>query len=135
MKTNKAQRDYKYAKSRLDKLEAIQNEQESQYIISKGIVNPDGSIPLRTWSIEDDSVSNAAIEEFSSIIEKSGLWSSICDAREALKVSEENLIAYAISILPAGMRSIMIEAAATNYTSRQKMLETVLQLDVSTVKR
>lgn len=126
MRTNKAQQDYKYAKSKLEKLEAIQNEQEAQYIISKGIVNTDGSIPVRTWTIEDDGVANAAIEEFSSIIEKSDLWSSICDAREALKDSEEKLIAYAISILPASMRSTLKEAAATNYTARQKMLETVL---------
>lgn len=135
MRTNKEQREYKAAKTKLEMLEALQNEQEEQYIIDKGIVNPDGSIPRRTWSIDNDSIADAAIEEFSMIIEKSGLWSSICEAREELKAAEEKLIVYAISICPAGIRSALNEAAKTNYKARKEMLETVLKLDVSTVKR
>jgi len=135
MMTNKEQREYKAAKAKLERLEALQNKQEEQYIIDKGIVNPDGSIPRRTWSIDNDSIADAAIEEFSMMIEKSGLWSSICEAWEELKAAEEKLIVYAISICPAGIRSTLNKAAKTNYKARKEMLETVLKLDISTVKR
>lgn len=134
MKTNHQQREYKAAKLNLDKLEALQSKQEYQFILDKGIVNSDGSIPRHTWAIEDDSVADKAIEEFSAQIEKSGLWSSILEAKERLKNAEEALLDYAISITPPGLHQSLRKAAA-HFKYRQEMIDTVMKLDVSTVKR
>ncbi len=134
MKTNRQQREYKAAKANLEKLEALQSQQEYQFILDKGIVNPDGSIPRHTYAIEDDDTADSAIEEFSAQIEKSGLWSSILEAKERLKNAEEALLDYAISITPAGLHQ-SLKKAATHFKYRQEMIDTVMKLDVSTVKR
>jgi hypothetical protein len=132
---NKQQETYLLAKSNLAVLEAEEKELESKYIKDKGIVNPDGSIPRATWAIDDDKIADMAINEFGHMIETTTLWKSICDARELLKVAEDNLLEYAISILPAGMRGTMQEAVKANYTTRIKAIETVMKLDTRTVKR
>ncbi len=134
MKTNRQQREYKAAKANLDRLEALERQQEYQFILDNGIVNPDGSTPRHTWAIEDDDTADRAIEEFSVQIEKSGLWSSILEAKERLKKAEEALLDYAISITPAGLHQ-SLRKATTNFKYRQEMIDTVMKLDVSTVKR
>lgn len=133
MKTNRQQREYKAAKASLDKLEAIKSRLEHQFILDNGIVNLDGSVPRLMYHIDDDNAAEKAIEEFSSQIEKSGLWSSILEAKERLDKAEEALLEYAISITPAKYHQ-SLKKATTIYKYRQEMLETVLKLDVSTVK-
>lgn len=133
MKTNRQQREYKAAKAKLDKLEATKARLEQQFILDNGIVNPDGSVPRLIYLIDDDNTAEKAIEEFSAQIEKSGLWSSILEARERFDKAEEALLEYAISITPAKLHP-SLRKATTIYKYRQEMIETVLKLDVSTVK-
>lgn len=133
MKTNRQQREYKAAKANLDKLEAIKSRLEQQFILDNGIVNPGGSVPRLIYLIDDDNTAEKAIEEFSSQIEKSSLWSSILEAKERFNKAEEALLEYAISIVPAKLHQ-SLRKAATIYKYRQEMIETVLKLDVSTVK-
>ena len=133
MKTNRQQREYKAAKANLDKLEAIKARLEQQFILDNGIVNPDGSIPRLIYLIDDDNTAEKAIEEFSVQTEKSGLWSSILEAREHFDKAEEALLEYAISITPTKLHQ-SLRKATTIYKYRQEMIETALKLDVSTVK-
>ena len=134
-KYNKEQKAYIEAKKALEALESQEKEMEAEYVKSLGIVNEDGSGPTRTWTIDDDEAADKAITEFGILEEKSGLWGKILSARANLKAAEENLVQYALSIIPFKKeREVLTEAVKTNYTTRAKVIETVLQLDAATVR-
>jgi len=132
--TNKIQEQYMLAKACLETLEDKENELEHQYIIDKGIINPDGSIPDRIYCIEDEEVFNKANEEQAATAEASGLWQEILAARSNLSAAEAKLIEYGLSIIPAKEHDILKKAVKENYTTRLKVIDMVLKLDVSTVK-
>ena len=49
--------------------------------------------------------------------------------------AEDRLIEYGISIAPAGIRATLTKGAKDNYAARQKLIDLVLRLDISTVPR
>lgn len=132
--TNKIQEHYMIAKAHLEALEDREKELEHQYIIENGITNPDGSIPDYIYCIEDKEVFDKANEAQAATIEASGLWQEILAARTTLSIAEEKLIEYGLSIAPAKQREILKKAVKENYTTRLKVIDLVLKLDVSTVK-
>ena len=132
-KYSKVQENYLLAKANLDVLEAQEKEIDRKYIVEHHIVNPDGSIPSVSWMIDDDEIANKAIAECSKIVEDSGLWAQILEARELLKEAEKVLIAYGLSIAPSKERLILEKTVVNNYTTRLKVIDLVLKLDVSTV--
>ena len=136
MRYNKEQRAYKRAQDNLEALDRIHKDMEAEYVKSLGVVNEDGKVPTRTWAIDDDEVADRAIEEFEVILEESGLWAKILAARENVVDAEENLIRYALSIMPQKKeREILREAAKVNYTTRKKIISLAMQLDTATVTR
>jgi hypothetical protein len=133
---NKQQKAYLLAKAKLEALEQQENEVDRLYIIEKGIKNPDGSIPTRTYMIENDELADKAIDDVGKILVESGLWAKILEARKELKAAEENLINYGLSIIPerlANEKETLTRAAKTNYTVRRKIIDLVFRLDTSTV--
>ena len=109
---------------------------EAEFVASLGIINDDGTIPEKTWMIDNDEIAEKAIDDFGKIEEESGLWEKILSAKEALKTAEENLIQYALSIIPFQKeRATLTKAAGENYKIRMQILENVLKLDARTVKR
>ena len=48
--------------------------------------------------------------------------------------AEEVMIAYGLSIAPAGIRATLERGVKENYTIRLKVIDAVFHLDVSTVK-
>lgn len=133
MKYNKQQAEYLSAKKEYECLQAQEKEMEKNFILEKGIVNSDGTIPERTYAIDDDELFESVSEEFSKQEEESGLWSKICIARDNVRETEKALLDYALSIAPAGIRETLRNGAKQNYTIEQKLLETVIRLDTSTV--
>ena len=131
---NKAQKSYLLAKAQMEVLEDQEKELEQKYIINKGIINPDGTIPKATWCIDDEEIADKAINEFGKILSDSGLWAKILEGRKELKAAENNLIKYGLSIAPPYEKEILTKAAETNYTIRQKILNLVMRLDTTTVK-
>ena len=133
--TNKQQVAYMKAKAALETLETMEHEMEEDFVRSLGITNADGSIPSRTWMIDNDEIAEKAIEDFGKIVEDSGLWEKIKNAKDDFKVAEETLVQYALSIIPFQKeREILARAAKTNIKYREEIVETVLKLDVSTVR-
>ena len=100
---NNAQRAYMIAKARVQEIEFQQEEIEKKYIADKGIVNPDGSTPDFLWCMDDDAAFEKANEECSALIVAAGLESALNAARDNLKAAEERLIAYGLSLAPAGV--------------------------------
>ena len=108
---------------------------EADFVKSLGVVNPDGSIPTKTWAIDDDEIADKAITDFGKIEEESGLWAEILKARENFKAAEEALVQYALSIIPFRKeREILTRAAKNSIKHREEIIANVLRLDVSTVK-
>lgn len=130
---NKAQRDYLEAKTRLEALEERQKQMERAYIAAHGIANPDGCTPERIYCIDDEEAFEKANEEFSAQVAACGLEAEHNDARSALKAAEDRLIEYGFSLVPAGIRGTLEQAAKVKRTVRQQLLDLTLRLDVSTV--
>lgn len=132
--TNSAQRAYMLAKAHLQALKEQEAEIERAYIVAQGIHNGDGTIPERVYCIDDAETFERASAETSAEIEGSGLWADILAAEKQLKTAEDVMIAYGISIAPAGIRATLERGVKENYTIRQKVIDLVFRLDVSTVK-
>lgn len=131
--TNSAQRAYMLAKAHLQALRNQEAEIERAYIVAQGIHNGDGTIPERVYCIDDTETFDRASEETSAEIEGSGLWADILAAEKALKAAEDAMIAYGLSIAPAGIRATLERGIKENYTIRLKVIDAVFRLDVSTV--
>lgn len=132
--TNSAQRAYMLAKAHLQALKDREAEIERAYIIAHSIRNADDTIPERVYCIDNMETFDRAVEATSAEIEGSGLWADILAAEKQLKTAEDVMIAYGISIAPAGIRATLERGVKENYTIRQKVIDLVFRLDVSTVK-
>ena len=64
---------------------------------------PDGSTPEYVWCIDDEATFNKANSELSALIISAGLEDGLNAARAALKTAEDRLIAYGLSLAPAGL--------------------------------
>ncbi len=130
---NKVQRNYMMAKAELQTCEELARDIEKEYIIENGIRNNNGGIPARVYCIDDMDIFNRANEETAKIIQESGLEEIINSARNNLEIAEENLLKFALSISPSGIREILERGAKENYTIRMKLIDSALKLDVSTI--
>ena len=99
-KYSKEQKAYIEAKKALDILESQEKKMEADFVKSLGIVNEDGSVPTATWAIDDDEAADKAIEDFGKLVEESGLWAKLVEAKETFRQAEENLVQYALSLIP-----------------------------------
>ena len=132
--TNKAQEVYMLAKANLDALEEVEADIERKYIAEHNIVNQDGTTPQRIYCIDDDAAFEKANAESAELPEMKANFKEILEAHELLEEAENELIAYGLSIAPEAERSVLERAAATDYTTRRKIIDLVLRLDVSTVR-
>jgi len=133
--TNKVQREYMAAKARVKALEEREKEVEQAYIAAHGITNPDGTTPERIFCILDETIFDRANEESAAEIAACGLEAEYNAAQDALKAAEDRMIEYGLSLAPAGIRATLEKGAKDNYTTRQKLIDLVFRLDVSTVPR
>ena len=127
------QRVYMLAKAHLEALESEHAEMERRYIASQGIINSDGTIPEAIYCIDDEKTFERINYEFSVLPENIAHWEKILEAKRMLKQAEQRLIDYGLSLDPAREREILAKSAATNYTTRKKIIDLVLMLDASTV--
>ncbi|MDE7342267.1 MAG: hypothetical protein K2N80_17190 [Lachnospiraceae bacterium] len=130
---NKVQKKYMIAKETLQTYEKMEADIEKKYIIENGIKNEDGKIPARVYYIDDDNTFDKANEETAMIVQESGLEEKINSAKENLIIAEENMIKFALSIVPAGIRKTLEKGVKKNYTIRMKLIDYTFRLDVSTI--
>lgn len=131
--TNKYQKAYMTAKARVQEIESRQEAIEKKYISDNDIVNPDGSVPEFLYCMEDDAAFEKANDECAVLIAATGLEADLLSARSALKIAEDHLIAYGLSLAPAGVRATLEKAVQHNAATRAKVLDLAFRLDVSTV--
>jgi hypothetical protein len=130
---NMEQKNYMEAKALSAQLESQLEEIERKFISDKGIKNSDGSVPSHLFCMDDDADFEIANAELSEIIVNAGLEKELNDAHDALKSAEDCLIEYGLSIVPAGIRSVLKEAAKKNFATREKIIDLTFRLDASTV--
>lgn len=131
---NKQQKEYALAKTILETLKAEENDMEKEFCDGLGVVNDDGSIPKRTWAIDNDEIAEKAIDDFGKILEDSGLWAKILEAEKRLRKAEDDMISYSLSLVPYKKeRETLENAARINYTTRQKIIDLAFRLDTKTV--
>lgn len=115
------------AKARVQEVESLQDAAEKKFITDNGIVNPDNSVPEFLYCMEDD----VAFEKANA--ECAGLEEELNAARAALKAAEDRLIAYSLSLAPAGVWATLEKAVQRNATTRAKALDLAFWLNASTV--
>jgi hypothetical protein len=133
MKLNREQKDYIETKKALEALEEREHELEADFVKKLGVKNEDGSIPSRTWAIDDDKIADQAIDDFGALVEECGLWKELCEAKEAFRKAEERLVNYAISIIPCKKEREILTTASSNLKYRIQIIETVMKLDTKTI--
>ena len=121
------------AKANLDALEEVEADIERKYIAEHNIVNADGTTPTRIFCIDDDATFEKANAESAELPEMKANFKDVLEARDLLEEAENELIAYGLSIAPEAERSVLERAASANYTTRCKLIDMTLKLDVSTV--
>ena len=117
----------------MQEVESRQEAIEKKFIADNGIVNPDGSVPEFLYCMEDDAAFEKANAECAALIASAGLEEELNAARAALKAAEDRLIAYGLSLAPAGVRATLEDAVQRNAATRAKVLDLAFRLDVSTV--
>ena len=131
--TNKYQKAYMTAKARVQEIESRQEASEKKYISDNDIVNPDGSVPEFLYCMEDDAAFEKANDECAALISAAGLEAALLSARSDLKAAEDRLIAYGLSLAPAGVWDRKEKAVQQSAATRAKVLDLAFRLDVSTV--
>lgn len=132
-KMSKPQEVYLLAKAHLETLEAQEKELDRQYIIDHGITNPDGTTPECIYQIDDEDTFNRANEAFGKILEESGLWAEILEAREILAEAEQNLIDWGFALVKKCLPMSTLETlrrGMKQYTIRIKFIDLTLKLVV-----
>lgn len=133
--TSKIQLEYLAAKALVLAMDEEEKRMGQAYISAHGIVNPDGTIPERITDIIDDAVFDKACEEVGADMAACGFDAEYKAADSALKTAEDRLVEYGISLAPTGIRGALAHGAKSNYSIRQKLIDLVLHLDVSTIPR
>lgn len=131
---NKYQEHYAIAKALVQAIEEEISNVEHEYIMDRGIVNPDNSIPKHIYCIEDDNLFNKANQKCSKLAAERRLEDELNKAKKNLGIAEEALIAYGISIAPVGLRDTLSKGGDANYDIRSRMIDMVFRLDITTVK-
>lgn len=134
---NRIQKKYLKAKSELDALLFQSQKIESDYIKENNIVNKDGSVPECVYMIDDDEAFEKANTETEGAIEGLGIHT----ARENLWKAENNLITFALSLVPEKVSKPLLERCfglnqkTILYKVREQVIDLAFQLDTRTIPK
>lgn len=131
---NKYQKQYAIAKASVQAIEEAISKVEHDYIMDRGIVNPDNSIPEHIYCINEISLFDKTNQECSELIIAMGLEEGFNKSKKNLRNAEEALIAYGISNAPVGLKETLSKGVDADYDIRKKMVDVVFRFDATTVK-
>lgn len=131
---NKQQRNYAMAKSYLQLCEDREREKEAAYIRDNGITNKDGTTPEYIWTIENEVLFDSVLEDFTS--SKYDLSNQTNEAKRLLKITENNLIDYGLSLLRRHYpeQAAILDKHRNDYKTREKLIDLAFKLDTRTIK-
>lgn len=122
MRYSAQQRAYSQALRSSKMAEAKSAAHERAFLVARGAIDRRGFPALRLWQVEDDAAFDALEGEYRTDPEAVELQSAEMAARVALIKAEKALVAWALSIVPAGVRATLAPAAETDHTTRKRSL-------------
>lgn len=122
---NKYAENYLIAKAALDAAIEAENELEEAFLAEKGYSNK------RIFTIENEQEFDLLNNEFGNLLESNGMQAIRYEASEAKVAAEEELINFALSIVPAKEKSILEKAAKSNWKTRQQIIDLALKYEPS----
>lgn len=127
---NKQQKPYVLAKAHLQTLKEQEEQLEHKYIIDNNIINDDGKNPSHIWCIDNEEVFEKANAEYCK--QNENFLNEIIEAEKILKQAEDDLLKFALDILPSKNskeKETLEKAVKTNYTTRLKIIDLAFKLD------
>jgi len=121
MKMNSIQENYIIAKATLEAVKEVQHEKYNAFLLLKGITMDD--VDKNNFEALSAEYDVFAKEE----IENTGL------AMENVKMAEEGLIQFGLSIAPVKIRTELENGIEKFYIKRKEFIDLILKLDVSTL--
>lgn len=133
---NKIQNNYRYAKATLEMFENQERKFEIDFMSKKNIVNDDGTTATKVYMIDDEELFDKVNLEYEAAVTGCGLWEKLIKAKEELKKAENELLKFALDIIPDAMKDTketLKEAVKTNFKVREQVIENALKLDTKTL--
>ena len=129
---NQIQNNYCMAKAICDTLSEQQAENEFRFMQEIGITNPDGTTPKRLYMLTlSEEELDRICEEFD--FSEYDLFDEMIDAEKQLRVAEDQLIDFAISIVQQPERDIL-DINRNRIRIREKLIDLAMKLDTRTMK-
>lgn len=107
MRYNAQQRAYSQALRSSEMAEASAAAHERAFLEARGATDRRGLPARRLWQVEDDATFDALEAEYQADPEAVELQGAEMAARAALIKAEKALVAWALSIVPAGVRATL----------------------------
>jgi hypothetical protein len=121
---NQIQKNYIVAKAAFTAIEDARNAEEAEFLKSKGRAEK------HIWMIDDEGLFDLLNKEFS---DTAGTFEAdYASAREALRAAEKELVSFALSISPEGIRETL-KAGSKRVAVREALIAQVLHLDTATM--
>lgn len=133
---NKIQSNYRYAKATFEMFENQERKYEIDFMSKKNIVNDDGTKATKVYMIDDEELFDKVNLEYEAAVTGCGLWGKLIKAKEELKKAENELLKFALDIIPDAMKDTketLKEAVKTNFKVREQVIENALKLDTKTL--
>lgn len=127
---NAVQKRYAIAKAAAEAADKQQLENTKEFIRNSGYKNPDGSVPTALWMIDDCDIFLRLCDEFE--VSPLNIYSTVNETMRALEKAEDELIDYALSLVPASVADTL-RKHRRDAATRQKMIDAAFRLDTSTV--
>ena len=132
MRYSEQQRAYNQARQASELAGARAAAHERAFLAARGATDRRGRV---LWQIENDAVFDALEAEYQADPEAVKLQNANMEARAVLIKTEKALVAWALSIVPAGVRATLAPAAETDHATRKKIIDLAMRLDASTISR
>ena len=135
MRYSAQQRAYSQALRSSEMAAAKAAAHERAFLEARGATDRRGRPARRLWQVEDDATFDALEAEYQADSEAVELQGAEMASQVAMIKAEKALVAWALSIVPAGVRATLAPAAETDHTTRKKIIDLAMRLDASTVSR
>lgn len=133
MRYSEPQRTYNQARLASELAGARAAAHERAFLAARGATDRRGRPARCLWQIESDAVFDALEAEYQADPEAVKLQKADMAARAALIKAERDLVAWALSIVPAGVRSTLAPATEKDHATRKKIIDLAMRLDASTI--
>ena len=132
---NKVQHNYAVARAYHETVEEMMKDYEREWIVKNGVKRLDGSTPDHLWQLCLDEEENMFLDYSERLDNDEGYQQLMAEKRTAYQLkteAEDQLIDFALSIVPASVRATL-DANRHLMKYREKLLDIAFKLDTKTI--